>query len=119
VASGTATVEGLLAGIPMVVAYRVATISYLLGKLLIRIPNVAMANILSDPGDGSQTVPELIQGAATPERIAGEVERFLDDPVRAAEARRRLALGREELGGPGAPARTAEALLSLLAGGSR
>ncbi|MRR12485.1 lipid-A-disaccharide synthase, partial [bacterium] len=44
VASGTATVEGLLAGIPMVVVYRVATISYLLGKLLVKVPNVAMAN---------------------------------------------------------------------------
>lgn len=114
VASGTATVEGLLAGIPMVVVYRVATISYLLGKLLIRVPNVAMANILSDPGDGSQTVPELIQGAATPERIASEVERFLSDPAHAAEARRRLALGREDLGPPGAPGRTADAVLALV-----
>lgn len=118
VASGTATVEGLLAGIPMVVVYRVATISYLLGKLLIRVPNVAMANILSDPGDGSQSVPELIQGAATPVRVAAEVERFLSEPARAAEARRRLALGREELGPPGAPARTAEALLALLGEGA-
>ena len=114
VASGTATVEGLLAGIPMVVVYRVATISYLLGKLLVKVPNVAMANILSDPGDGSQSVPELIQGTATPERIAAEVERFLSEPGRAAESRRRLALGREELGPPGAPSRTAEALLALL-----
>ena len=119
VASGTATVEGLLAGIPMVVVYRVATISYLLGRLLVKVPNVAMANILSDPGDGSQTVPELIQRAATPGRIAGEVERFLDDPARAAEARRRLALGREELGEPGAPDRTADAILSLLSGRAR
>ena len=118
VASGTATVEGLLAGIPMVVVYRVATISYLLGKLLIRVPNVAMANILSDPGDGSQSVPELIQGAATPVRVAAEVERFLSEPARAAAARRRLALGREELGPPGAPARTAEALLALLGEGA-
>lgn len=117
VASGTATVEGLLAGIPMVVVYRVATISYLLGKLLIRVPNVAMANILSDPGDGSQTVPELIQRAATPERIASEVERFLSDPARAAEARRRLALGREDLGPPGAPGRTADAVLALVGRG--
>ncbi len=117
VASGTATVEGLLAGVPMVVVYRVATLSYLLAKLLVKVPNVAMANILSDPGDGSQSVPELIQGAATPARIAGEVERFLADPERAAEARRRLALGREELGPPGAPARTAEAVLSLVGGG--
>jgi len=117
VASGTATVEGLLAGIPMVVVYRVAALSYLLGKLLVKVPNVAMANILSDPGDGSQTVPELIQGAATPERVAAEVERFLAEPARAAEARRRLALGREELGPPGAPGRTADAVLALLAGG--
>lgn len=117
VASGTATVEGLLTGIPMVVVYRVATFSYLLGKLLVRVPNVAMANILSDPGDGSQTVPELIQGAATPERIAAEVERFLSDPERAAEARRRLALGREDLGPPGAPGRTADAVLALVGRG--
>lgn len=114
VASGTATVEGLLAGIPMVVVYRVAALSYVLGKVLIKVPNVAMANILSDPGDGSQTVPELLQGAATPARIAAEAERFLDEPARAAEARRRLALGREELGAPGAPGRTADAVLSLL-----
>lgn len=114
VASGTATVEGLLAGIPMVVVYRVAGLSYLLGKLLVRVPNVAMANILSDPGDGSRAVPELIQRAASPSRIADEVERLLDDPGRAAEARRRLALGREELGPPGAPGRTADAVLSLL-----
>jgi lipid-A-disaccharide synthase len=117
VASGTATVEGLLAGVPMVVVYRVAALSYLLGKLLVKVPNVAMANILSDPGDGSQSVPELIQGAATPERIAGEVELFLGDPARAAEARRRLAAGREELGPPGAPGRTARAVLALVGGG--
>ena len=114
VASGTATVEGLLAGIPMVVVYRVAAISYLLGKLLVKVPSVAMANILSDPGDGSRAVPELIEGAATPERVAAEVERFLDDPERAAEARRRLAARRAELGDPGAPARTTQALLALL-----
>lgn len=117
VASGTATVEGLLAGVPMVVVYRVAAISYLLGKLLVKVPNVAMANILSDPGDGSQTVPELIQRSATPERIAAEAERYLDDPVRTAETRRRLSLGREELGEPGAPGRTADAVLALVGRG--
>lgn len=114
VASGTATVEGLLALVPMVVVYKVAAISYLLGRLLVKVPSVAMANILSDPGDGTRAVPELIQGDATPERVAAEVERFLDDPERAAEARRRLAAGREELGEPGAAARTAEAVLALL-----
>jgi lipid-A-disaccharide synthase len=114
VASGTATVEGLLALVPMVVVYKVAAISYLLGRLLVKVPSVAMANILSDPGDGTRAVPELIQGAATPERVSAEVERLLDDPERAAEARRRLAAGREELGEPGAPGRTADAVLALL-----
>jgi len=80
VASGTATIEGVLAGIPMVVVYRLATLSYLLGKLLVKVRNVAMANILCDDGSGRRTVPELIQGEASAERIASEAAAFLDDP---------------------------------------
>ena len=116
VASGTATVEGLLTGIPMVVVYKVNPISYLAGKLLIRVDDVAMANLVSDDGSGTRAVPELIQGAATPDRIAAEVAAFLDDPARAAESRRRLALGRADLGPVGAAERTAEALLAALRG---
>jgi lipid-A-disaccharide synthase len=114
VASGTATVEGLLAGIPMVVVYRVNPITYALGRLLVNVNHVAMANILSDDGSGTRAVPELIQGDATPERIAAEAAALLDDPTRAAESRRRLLRGREELGGPGAASRAAEALLEAL-----
>jgi lipid-A-disaccharide synthase len=114
VASGTATVEGLLAGLPMVVVYKVNPISYIAGKILIRVPDVAMANIVSDDGSGKRAVPELIQGEATPERVAAEVVALLDDPARAAETRRRLALGREDLGPPGASRRTAEAILQAL-----
>ncbi len=116
VASGTATVEGLLTGIPMVVVYKVNPISYLAGKLLVKVDDVAMANLVSDDGSGTRAVPELIQGAATPERIAAEVAAFLDDPARAAESRRRLALGRADLGPAGAAERTAEALLAALRG---
>ncbi len=114
VASGTATVEGLLAGIPMVVVYRVNRITYALGRLLVNVKHVAMANIVSDDGSGVRAVPELIQGDATPERIAAEAALFLDDPERVAEARHRLAEGRRRLGPPGAAARAAAALLGAL-----
>ncbi len=114
VASGTATVEGLLAGIPMVVVYRVNRITYALGRLLVNVKHVAMANIVSDDGSGVRAVPELIQDDATPERIAEEAALFLDDPERVAKARHRLAEGRRRLGPPGAAARAAEALLGAL-----
>jgi lipid A disaccharide synthetase len=73
-----------------------------------------MANILSDDGSGTRAVPELIQGDATAGRIAAEAAVLLDDPACAAEARRRLALGRVALGPPGAAGRAAAALLSAL-----
>ncbi len=114
VASGTATIEGVLAAIPMVVVYRVATLSYLLGKLLIKVKNVAMANILCDDGSGRRIVPELIQGNATPERIAREAGAFLDDPGLSLRTREALARGRSGLGAPGAAGRAADAILSAL-----
>jgi lipid-A-disaccharide synthase len=117
VASGTATVEGLLARIPMVVVYRVNPITYALARLLVNVKHAAMANIVSDDGSGTRAVPELIQGDATPERIAAEAAAFLDDPARAQEARRRLAEGCRRLGPPGAAGRAAEAVLAALGRG--
>ena len=114
VASGTATVEGLLAGVPMVVVYRVHPITYALAGLLVKVPHAAMANIVSDDGSGARAVPELIQKDATPERIAAEAAAFLDDSEKAAAARRRLAAGRSRLGPPGAADRAARALLAAL-----
>ena len=114
VASGTATVEGLLANVPMVVVYRVHPLTFWLARRLVKVPFVAMANLVSDDGSGAGTVPELLQGRATPERIAAEAAAYLDDPARAALTRARLARGLEELGPPGAPGRTADAVLAAL-----
>jgi lipid-A-disaccharide synthase len=114
VASGTATVEGLLARVPMVVVYRVNPLTFFLAKRLVKVAHVAMANIVSDAGSGARTVPELIQRDATPERIAAEVGAFLDDPSRALAAREALARGAADLGPPGAAARAADALLAAL-----
>lgn len=114
VASGTATVEGLLACVPMVVVYRVNRLTYAIGRLLVDVKHVAMANLVSDDGSGVRAVPELIQDDATPERIALEVVAFLEDPEKARTARERLAKGAADLGPPGAPERTAAALLRAL-----
>lgn len=114
VASGTATVEGLLANVPMVVVYRVHPLTFWLARRLVKVPFVAMANLVSDDGSGKGTVPELVQGDATPERVAAEAAAYLDDPARSAGTRARLARGLAELGPPGAPGRTADALVAAL-----
>ncbi len=114
VASGTATIEGVLARIPMVVVYRLNLLSYLLGRLLIKVKHVAMVNILCDDGSGRRAVPELIQKDATPQRIAEEAEAFLDDPARVRAARTALARGEAALGPPGAAGRAADAILAVL-----
>ena len=64
-ASGTATLECMLVNRPMVVAYRLAPITYWLMRLLIRTRYVSLPNLLAN----APLVPELIQKDATPEKI--------------------------------------------------
>ena len=117
VASGTATVEGLLTQTPMVVVYKVHPVTFWVAKMIVSVPHVAMANIVSDDGTGLRTVPELLQDEATPENVAAEAEKFLSDAALAAATRARLARGAADLGPPGAGVRTAEALLAALGAG--
>lgn len=85
-ASGTVTVEAALLGTPMVTFYRVTQLSWLLGKLLVRVPFYCMVNLIA----GRAVVPELMQGAMTAERLAEEAGRLLSDPARREEMRRGL-----------------------------
>ncbi|MFC1583206.1 lipid-A-disaccharide synthase [Candidatus Neomarinimicrobiota bacterium] len=75
VASGTATLEGTIWGVPMAVVYRVAPFSWWLGRRLVKLPFVSMANILS----GEQVVPEFLQERAHPTLIAKAIFDFLMD----------------------------------------
>jgi lipid-A-disaccharide synthase len=117
VASGTATIEGLLARVPMVVVYKMHPVSYWIGRLVVKVPYVAMANIVTDDGSGRPTVPELLQEQATRENVAAEAGKFLSDAALSAATRERLARGAADLGPPGAGVRTAEALLAALGAG--
>lgn len=111
-ASGTATLEGLLTGTPMVVVYRVNRMTYALARRLVRVPHIAMANLVAN----DRVVPELVQHEATPERIASEVKRLLDAPEERARVRGRLEAARASLGPPGAAGRAAAAVLEVLEG---
>jgi len=75
VASGTATLEAALLKRPMVIAYRLADLSYRIMKRLAYLPYVGLPNILA----GEFLVPEFIQDAVTPEALAGGLEKWLLD----------------------------------------
>ena len=110
-ASGTATLEVGLLGTPMVVLYRLARWSYLLARMLVRLPNFAMVNLVL----GREVVPELLQGEAEPERIAAEALRLLGDREARARVRAGLAELRPRLGEGGASERAARQVAEVLA----
>lgn len=113
-ASGTATLEVGLLGTPMIVLYRLGFWTYSLGRALVRLPNIALVNLVL----GRRVVPELIQREASPERIAAEAERILlEDDVRS-EMRSGLAELRARLGEGGASRRAAREVAAVLSAGA-
>ena len=110
VASGTATLETALMKKPMIILYKISFLTYLIGRLMIRVPCIGLANIVA----GTQVVPELIQADASPQRIAGEALALLKSPERLAAMERDLGRIRERLGAPGASARVARIAYDML-----
>jgi lipid-A-disaccharide synthase len=113
VASGTATLECALLETPMVIVYRVSRLTWTLGRMLVRgVRHVGMPNIVA----GHEVVPELLQGAVTPERIAAAARPLLDDATRRAETIQDLREVRRRLGRGGAAGRAAAMAVELLGG---
>ena len=110
VASGTATLDAALAGLPFVAVYRMQALSYLIAKLLVRVDHIALPNLIA----GSRIVPELVQDACTPDAIAGQLASFLDEPGKAVALRSGLSGVRARLAGDGAYDRAAAAILGEL-----
>lgn len=110
-ASGTATLEAALLKRPMVVAYRMGALSWLLLRALVKTPFAALPNILA----GRAVVPELLQQAATPAAMAAALRPLLaGEPAAARQLEAFESLHRELRQGFGE--RAAEALSTLVAG---
>ncbi len=110
VKSGTSTLEAALMLRPMVVVYRLSWLSYLVAKLMVRIADFALVNILA----GRRLVPELLQRQVTPSRMAEEIERLLGEGGAREAQLAGLREVRRSLGEPGAPRRVAEELLGAM-----
>jgi lipid-A-disaccharide synthase len=109
-ASGTVTLEAAILGTPLVVVYKVNPLTYWLGKRLIKVKHVALANIIA----GETVAPELIQRHATPERIASEARRILGNGSRLLWMKHQLQKVRAKLGDPGASDKAAAIALELM-----
>jgi lipid-A-disaccharide synthase len=109
-ASGTAALEAMLAKRPMVVGYRLSSLTYALVRAfkLMKIDHYALPNVLA----GEKLVPELMQDACTPENLAREVLAWLRHPERVAALLPRFTALHDALRGPDGAA--ANAILDLV-----
>jgi len=107
-ASGTATLECALLDVPMVVGYRLQPLSFAVARLLVRVPHVALVNLIAE----ERAAPEFIQNEWRADHLV-EVSRQLLGGG-ADEQRPALARVRQRLGPPGASRRAAEAVLEYL-----
>lgn len=114
VASGTATVEAALIGTPFVMVYRVARMTYTLGRRLVKVRRFAMVNLIA----GKDVVPEFVQNDFMPERVAIKVRELMTDGPARSQMIEQLALVRRKLHSPSAgtaAGRAADAILSVTA----
>ena len=107
--SGTVTLQIALAGTPMVILYKMTPLTYAIGKRLVKVDHIGLANIVA----GRRVVPELIQNDATPENLVGEAVKILEDSRLAGQIRQELKLLRNQLGQPGCAGRVAEMVLEM------
>ncbi|MBI4666940.1 MAG: lipid-A-disaccharide synthase [Nitrospinae bacterium] len=108
--SGTSTLQAALAGVPMVIVYKTDMLSYVLAKSLSHTNIVGLPNIIA----GKQVAPELLQGDATPQNLAGAVIPYLLDPALRENMRETLRGIRPMLGEPGAAGRAALVITDFL-----
>jgi len=108
--SGTVTLEAAILGTPMVITYRAGAFTWYVARLLVHVRFIGLPNLVA----GEAIVPELIQSAATPERLAIAALEILASPARQARMRSALEGVRARLGEAGAAERAAREVLALL-----
>jgi lipid-A-disaccharide synthase len=114
VASGTSTLEAALIGTPFTMVYRVAPLTWGLGRRLVKVDRFAMVNLIAE----RDVVPELVQSEFTPQRVCAELRRLIPE----GEARKTMIAGFGEVrrrlrpsdAGGNASERAAQAVLVML-----
>jgi lipid-A-disaccharide synthase len=109
-ASGTATLEAAIMNTPMIIVYKVSFLSYLVGRLLVKVKNIGLVNLIAE----KRIVPELIQGQASPVNIFNETSKMLKNPRLLSTIRGELEKVKEKLGNPGASQRAAQILYHFI-----
>jgi lipid-A-disaccharide synthase len=95
----------------MIVIYRLAFFSWTLGKIIVKVPYISLANLVA----GEQVVPEFLQRAVNPATLADEAASILTDDTRRDRMIGQLERARAKLGPGGATARAARLALSMAA----
>ncbi len=108
--SGTVTRECGYHGVPTIVFYRVAWLTYWIARTIIKVKYIAMPNLLLN----RLVYPEFIQSQAKPELIADKAIQFLQHPVLRQDARRTLGKLMDAMGEPGAFDRAAQTAIEYL-----
>ena len=108
--SGTATIEIALLNVPMVITYKLAALTYWLGRWLVNTPFIGLPNIILGKG----FIKELIQHEATSENLAEEIERILTDKFYADQMRDNLNQVKQQLGHGGGSKNMAELALEIM-----
>ena len=94
----------------MIVIYKLALFSWALGRLIVKVPYISLANLIA----GEQVVPEFIQSAVDPRMMAAEAGRILTDDARRDRMIEKLAEVRGKLGSGGASMRAAREAVSMM-----
>lgn len=110
VCSGTATLEAAFFGLPLCVVYKVAWLTWIVGKQLVRVPFLGMPNVLA----GREIARELLQSDATPEALAQATLRLVTNAEHREALQADLRAVIVGLGESGAATRAADAILEEL-----
>jgi len=110
VASGSATLEAAYFRFPFVLVYKVSWITYLVGRLVVKVKYLGMPNVLA----GREIVPEFIQHKAQPKKLAAAVLKLIRDPATRKQMVTNCDAVIDSLGGSGASERAARAIVEEL-----
>lgn len=109
--SGTVTLQITLVKIPLVILYKMAPLSFAIGKRLIKVAYAGLTNIIA----GKEIAREFIQDAATPTALSNEVVRMLDDQAYRLKMQKDLTAVAEQMGAPGCSAKVARIVADMTA----